>query len=277
MLMAAYPALHQQYHRSHYNRKHFHCCAAALYNVILLIIYNCKREKDLAALEYMRIGGISDEFFNKRLHNQHKIYNILIKTMSASVAKPKGRMSAYTFFVQTCREEHRENFPSQTVNFTDFSRQCASRWKAMTEVEKQKFQEMASKDKIRYQNEMQTYTPAAGDRPKRQKDPNAPKRPLSAFFLFCADERSKIRTAKPGYSVGDVAKELGVRWANLSSDSKQKYFERQLKDKARYEREMNAYGKVSSPTKKRRTAKGRDFTRRFGDVNMTMWSISYWF
>ena len=43
--------------------------------------------------------------------------------------KPKGRMSGYTFFVQTCREEHRKKHPNETVNFSEFSKKCAERWK----------------------------------------------------------------------------------------------------------------------------------------------------
>ncbi len=45
--------------------------------------------------------------------------------------KPKGRMSAYTFFVQTCREEHRKKHPNENVNFTEFSKKCAERWKVV--------------------------------------------------------------------------------------------------------------------------------------------------
>ena len=48
---------------------------------------------------------------------------------AASTKKPKGRMSAYTFFVQTCREEHRKKHPNENVNFTEFSKKCAERWK----------------------------------------------------------------------------------------------------------------------------------------------------
>ncbi|CAF4497856.1 unnamed protein product, partial [Rotaria magnacalcarata] len=33
--------------------------------------------------------------------------------------------------------------------------------------------------------------------PKSQKDPNAPKRPLSTFFLFSQDERPKIKKDNP--------------------------------------------------------------------------------
>lgn len=46
-------------------------------------------------------------------------------------AKPKGRMSAYAFFVQTCREEHRQKHPNETVEFAQFSRKCADRWKVI--------------------------------------------------------------------------------------------------------------------------------------------------
>ena len=43
--------------------------------------------------------------------------------------KPKGKTSAYAFFVQTCREEHRKKNPEQSVNFAEFSKKCSERWK----------------------------------------------------------------------------------------------------------------------------------------------------
>lgn len=44
-------------------------------------------------------------------------------------AKPRGRMTAYAFFVQTCREEHKKKHPEESVIFAEFSRKCAERWK----------------------------------------------------------------------------------------------------------------------------------------------------
>lgn len=44
-------------------------------------------------------------------------------------AKPRGRMTAYAYFVQTCREEHKKKHPDETVIFAEFSRKCAERWK----------------------------------------------------------------------------------------------------------------------------------------------------
>jgi uncharacterized short protein YbdD (DUF466 family) len=158
--------------------------------------------------------------------------------------KPKGRMSAYTFFVQTCREEHRKKHPNENVNFTEFSKKCAERWKQMTDKEKKRFAEMADRDKVRYDREMSNYTPPAaeGGRNKRKKkDPNAPKRPLSAFFLFCHDERPGVKAIHPTYSVGDVAKELGERWNKVTPDVKAKYEAKASVDKGRYDKEMNVY------------------------------------
>ncbi|RNA19426.1 high mobility group DSP1 [Brachionus plicatilis] len=162
--------------------------------------------------------------------------------------KPKGRMSAYTFFVQTCREEHRKKHPNENVNFTEFSKKCAERWKLMTEVEKKRFAEMAEKDKQRYDREMASYVPPTkeGGRRKKKKDPNAPKRPLSAFFLFCADERAAVKAVHPTYSVGEVAKDLGEKWNKVSPDVKSKYEAKAAQDKTRYEKELENYKNKTS-------------------------------
>lgn len=44
-------------------------------------------------------------------------------------ARPRGRMTAYAFFVQTCREEHKKKHPEENVVFAEFSKKCAERWK----------------------------------------------------------------------------------------------------------------------------------------------------
>lgn len=160
--------------------------------------------------------------------------------------KPRGRMTAYAFFVQTCREEHKKKHPEEQVIFAEFSRKCAERWK-MLDKEKQRFHEMAEKDKQRYELEMQNYVPpkgtvvGRGKKRKAFKDPNAPKRSLSAFFWFCHDERNKVKALNPEYGVGDIAKELGRKWSDMDAEVKSKYEQMAEKDKARYEQEMTEY------------------------------------
>lgn len=178
--------------------------------------------------------------------------------MGKDADKPRGRMSAYAFFVQTCREEHKKKHPNENVVFAEFSKKCAERWKTMSDKEKQRFHQMADKDKKRYDTEMSTYKPAKGaekggkgKKRKRTKDPDAPKRSLSAFFWFCNDERPKVKETMPDSGVGEIAKELGRRWNEVTDDTKSKYEALAAKDKARYEKDMKAYkskkGKPSPP------------------------------
>jgi len=160
--------------------------------------------------------------------------------------KPRGRMTAYAFFVQICREEHKKKHPDESVVFAEFSRKCAERWKTMSDKEKKRFQEMADRDKKRYDAEMQDYVPPKGEKGKKRratKDPNAPKRSLTAFFWFCNDERPRVKGMNPEYGVGKIAKELGLLWADASPEVKRKYEAMAERDKARYEREMAAYKK----------------------------------
>ncbi|XP_051176612.1 high mobility group protein DSP1-like [Leptopilina boulardi] len=78
---------------------------------------------------------------------------------------------------------------------------------------------------------------------KRVKDPNAPKRPLSAFFWFCKDERAEVKSKNPAYTVGDIAKALGKKWADCTAEDKAKYAEMAEQDKDRYDKEMFNYRK----------------------------------
>ena len=55
----------------------------------------------------------------------------------------------------------------------------------MSEKEKKAFNDMAEKDRIRYEREMKSYVPPAGSgkKGKKKKDPNAPKRPQCVLFF----------------------------------------------------------------------------------------------
>ncbi|KAM4700556.1 high mobility group protein B1 [Discoglossus pictus] len=161
--------------------------------------------------------------------------------------KPRGKMSSYAYFVQTCREEHKKKHPDASVNFSEFSKKCSERWKTMSAKEKGKFEDMAKADKVRYEREMKTYIPPKGETKKKFKDPNAPKRPPSAFFLFCSDFRPKIKGEFPGLTIGDVAKKLGEMWNNTASDDKLPYERKAAKLKEKYEKDIKAYRAKGKP------------------------------
>ncbi|ESP01822.1 hypothetical protein LOTGIDRAFT_200052 [Lottia gigantea] len=170
-------------------------------------------------------------------------------------SKPRGRMSSYAYFVQTCRDEHKKKHPGEAVVFVEFTKKCAAKWKDMTAKEKERFEDLALKDKSRYEKEMANYAPAGGvpgSRKRNKKDPKAPKRALSAFFFFCNEERPKVKAIYPNYTIGEVAKELGKRWEHCGE--KKRFEEMTEKDKVRYQKEMAAYKSGGSMAKKSRPA-----------------------
>ncbi|KAL1770912.1 High mobility group B1 [Sigmodon hispidus] len=63
----------------------------------------------------------------------------------------------------------------------------------MSAKEKGKCEDMAKTDKARYEREMKAYIPPKGETKKKVKDPNAPKRPPSAFFLFYSEYHQKSK------------------------------------------------------------------------------------
>ncbi|XP_051955554.1 high mobility group protein B3-like [Xyrauchen texanus] len=154
--------------------------------------------------------------------------------------KPKGKMSAYAYFVKTCREEHHKKDPGVTVNFSEFSKKCSERWKTMSPKEKTKFDDLAKKDKARYDQEMMHYNPGQKGK-KQKKDPNAPRRPQSGFFLFCGEHRPSIKAQNPSLGIGDVAKRLGEMWSNLSDSEKQPFLSKANKLKDKYQKDLADY------------------------------------
>ena len=50
---------------------------------------------------------------------------------------------------------------------------------------------------------------------QKKKDPNAPKKPLSAYMFFCADHRDQIKKDNPEMKVTEVTSELGKVWGTM--------------------------------------------------------------
>lgn len=93
--------------------------------------------------------------------------------------KPKGRMSAYAYFVQQKRKDYRDE--GKEVDFIAFTKECSEEWKD-EDLDKSEFEKKADEDKIRYTKAMKEYTPrdsgAKGKKSKKGKDPNQPKRAM---------------------------------------------------------------------------------------------------
>jgi hypothetical protein len=83
-------------------------------------------------------------------------------------------------------------------------------------------------------------------KPKTKKDPNAPKRGLSAYMFFANEQRENVRDENPGVSFGQVGKILGERWKALSEKQRAPYEAKAAADKKRYEDEKQAYNQAQA-------------------------------
>lgn len=69
----------------------------------------------------------------------------------------------------------------------------------------------------------------------RLKDPDAPKRPLSAYMLFCGDHRAS--NPEKSWPV----KELATLWAGLSDSDKARFVTKASKEKEKYNKAKESY------------------------------------
>ncbi|XP_034980946.1 FACT complex subunit SSRP1 [Zootoca vivipara] len=92
---------------------------------------------------------------------------------------------------------------------------------------------------------------------KKGKDPNAPKRPLSAYMLWLNANRDKIRAECPGMSVTDVSKKAGELWKGMSKEKKEEWDRKAEDAKRDYEKAMKDYneGGKSDSSKKEKPKK----------------------
>jgi len=109
---------------------------------------------------------------------------------------------------------------------------------------------------MRYQEEMKHYVPAedptgggggGGKRKKQKKDPNAPKRNMSAYFLYSIDARPLVKEENPDASFGDIARLISAKFKALPDKERKIWEEKAVADKVGTQRKRAAFVK-KAPT-----------------------------
>jgi len=147
---------------------------------------------------------------------------------------PKKPLSAYFLFSQEERLKVKAEFPDYSI--TEVAKELGRRWATIDPAVKQSYEQRYQDSRRQYEQAMQAYKPQ-----KKKKDPNAPKQPLSAYFIFSSEERLKVKNEHPSYSICEVAKELGRRWADMAPEVKQRYQQMAEEGRQKYDQEMAAY------------------------------------
>ncbi|KAE9258329.1 hypothetical protein PF002_g233 [Phytophthora fragariae] len=154
---------------------------------------------------------------------------------------PKRALSAFMFYSNDIRETVKKEMPE--LAFLQISSEIGRRWKQISDEERRPYDELAAADKRRYQEEKEDYVPdpsfetTKGSRKK--KDPNAPKRALSAYFFFCNEIRQEVRDENK--RITEIATLLAERWRALPDKKRVKYQKMNEEAKVKYAQQMDVY------------------------------------
>jgi hypothetical protein len=172
-------------------------------------------------------------------------------------------MSAYLLYQNAMRDTFKQQNPGMT--FGQLSKYTSAMYAEMPPAEKEAWNQRAEADKARYLHELANYVPPPGydvkgdaiathathTAPKRSRgggqtiktmrDPNAPKRNMSAYLLYQNCMREQFKAHNPGMTFGQLAKYTSHMYKCLSLEEKQRWEAHAAQDKARYEAEMTTY------------------------------------
>jgi len=76
---------------------------------------------------------------------------------------------------------------------------------------------------------------------RKRTDPNQPRRPQTAFFIFAAANRDQVREANPNFRITDTAKELGRLWREVDAPTKAEFQKLADAEREEYQRRMEEY------------------------------------
>ena len=191
---------------------------------------------------------------------------------SSNVLAPRKPLSAYFLW---CVEERRK-VAAELGNLspTMVSKELGRRWSLVEPDTKARFEELAVEERRRYTEAMRSYKPsaefmqrvkAAQGPVKKIKDPNAPKRPASAYLLWCGEERARVKAELGPLPTPEMTKELLKRWLAVEPETRARqgytFYLPNLQNLMREKREERKRGKRRENGRKkgeRRTEGGRE-------------------
>lgn len=86
---------------------------------------------------------------------------------------------------------------------------------------------------------------------KAPKDPNAPKRPLSAYMMFANELRPKLMEENPGVHFTKLSSKISEQWKNIDESKRSALVSKANALKEQYSKDLEAYKKTDGYTKHR--------------------------
>ena len=76
--------------------------------------------------------------------------------------KPKRAANPYTFFSREYRDNFKKKNNGAKINFTEMNKTLGQSWRKLSDKKKKKYNDLAEKDRERYQAEMEQYNENLG-------------------------------------------------------------------------------------------------------------------
>ena len=167
------------------------------------------------------------------------------KRVKKSKDAPKGAKSAYMFLCIEKRSEVKE--ANKELGPKEILKELGKLWQ--NTQDRKQYEDMAQKDKERYNEEMENYVPIddkdvckKARKPRSKKVKGSPKNAKSAYMFFCADKREVVKKENPDMKSREILGELGKMWKEIKDTSAAKKYEKMvLSDKDRYNEEMEKF------------------------------------
>lgn len=169
---------------------------------------------------------------------------------------PKRPLSAYFTWLGENRAQVK--LDNSTMPHKEVTSKLGQMWNALDEAVKTEYKSNAQKKMAIWKQEFEEYkktpeyaefqaqrqleAPASkkkGKKKKPPKDPHAPKRPSTGFFIFVSEKRQEVKDSLPPEEqkrVTIITKKCGAMWKACSPEERAKYNDRSNKKKRKVER-----------------------------------------
>uniref|UniRef100_A0A7S1AZH4 HMG box domain-containing protein n=1 Tax=Noctiluca scintillans TaxID=2966 RepID=A0A7S1AZH4_NOCSC len=169
------------------------------------------------------------------------------------IQEPKRPQNAYWLFLNEKRPEFEQQAGTKLAPMV--GKLAGQAWKELPSPARERYEKKAVELKATYDDELKTFLAAGGEKSKRkasntdkgakrakkEKDPNCPKRPQNAYWLFLTERRDAFVKEAGSAGAPAVAKVAGNAWKHLSEQERQPYERQAASLKERYDQELKKY------------------------------------
>lgn len=184
--------------------------------------------------------------------------------LKSRLRPPKQPLTAWQFFFTDELHKLKAKSPNESLNVAQLSKEAGQRYAALPNDVKQTYVQRGQEAREKYEKELAAWqaslTPEdvrlenvfrstqrrlGKSRRGNMRDPNAPKKPPSAYFLYLQairaspEKRDDILHGEHDSSKQSVL--AAAKWRSMSAEEKRPFQEQAVRDKAEYERQRRAY------------------------------------